>query len=108
MKTKDWLTILVVATGGYLVYRAWQKAKAVTAPVANIIGDTVVAATLPGKVDVTGSLILPEGTAVKWSTVTASPGYKSYFSGDALKVVYKGNTYTVDHRDSNGNYVAVI
>lgn len=108
MKTKDWLTIAMVAAGGYVVYRVWQKAKAITAPVANVIGDTIVGVTLPSKVNVTGSLILPEGTAVKWSDVIASPYYKSYFVGDAMKVVYNGHTYTIDHRDSNGNYIAVI
>lgn len=106
MKSSGWIKVAAIATGAYLVYRMWSGAKALTAPVANVIGDTIAKVALPGQVSVKGSLILPDGTSFPWNTLTRRSDFNTYFSGNLMYVSFGGKTYRVKGRDANGNYLA--
>ena len=107
MKSKDWLTIAFVAVGGYLVYRVWGGLKSITDPVSNVIADTYVKLTQPGAVKIYGSLILPNGSSIKWQDLVKRSDYRQSFDDatNEMIVTFGGKTYRVYKRDENGNYL---
>lgn len=82
----------------YFLTKAASAASAALQPVGSAIGSAIAAVTLPGDVNVTAAIVLPDG-----STISAN----SIYLNDQMQFTYNGITYTLTGRDANNNYVAV-
>lgn len=85
--------------GGVLVYYVVKNfANKAIDTTGTGIANAWLAATLPAPVNVTATIILPDG-----STISAN----SIYLNDQMQFTYNGKTYTLTGRDASNNYVAV-
>ena len=104
MKTSDFIEATVVAVIGYAVYLLLDKAKEVidrsADAVAQPIADAIIRFTLPEPVNVTGAVILPNGTPVPVSSlrIQKTAGKEQFW------FAYGGHTYQLGPRSTQGNY----
>jgi len=100
MRDRDWLTLGLLAIGGYVVYRTWNAAgnaiSTATAPLAN----AWVSLTSPAAPQVQGQILMPDGTTIPVGSVSPQ------WIGAALVFSYNGAQYQLYGHDSNGNYPA--
>lgn len=103
MKAKHIIGIAAIGLGAYLLYRFWNAAKTVATAAGNAaaapIADAYLALTLPGAVNVTGAVILPDGSAVQLNTLSVDSN---------AQVNIGGKTYQLTSHDANGNYPAIL
>lgn len=84
---RDLFRLALIAVAGYVAYRIVQRVA--LDPIADTIAEPIIKAILPGKVDVKGAALLPDGQSIPMSqlTVTKVPNREEF------RFVYRGKTY---------------
>jgi hypothetical protein len=83
---------------GIAFYIVWRKASNTLEPVSNTIADAILGVTLPGDVQVVGTILLPNGNVIPVNGLAVD---------SQARFTYLGARYQLTGRNSNNQYVAV-
>lgn len=99
MNIEKVLNYALIGFGAYVIYKLIHIGKDTQDSVADAIAKGYMKIFGPEDVDVTGSIITPDGIAYPLSS--------GLYVDENMHVVINGRQYTVQSRDANGNYHAV-
>lgn len=96
---KGWVTLAVVAAGGYAVWKLWDKLATAGDAASKGIADAYVRATAGPVIQVLASVILPDGRKVPMSAIKITDSRNMLFA-------YGGRTYKLLRRRPDNDYDA--